>query len=576
MTHSRLMAVCAALVCVAWCNRLIAQPPGPTTRPAMAGATRPAPPAGLNVAVAGNFFEADPKDLLPATQPAFATTAAATAPTTGPADAVAGAPARRPIPSAADRQQAAALAGEVFAADLADASPSARRSLADRLLHESANAASDAERFVLLIGAIHAGDDAKDLPLCFRAIDVLAATFEVDDLPIRTRLALSSSLQADSDAQTAVSCRAASGLVDRLMAADDFADASRLARALVRASSVDKPLNGEIREQAARAETLKAARAKLDGEMKKLRASPADPAANLAVGKFLCFGAGAWERGLPMLRLGGDARLSALAKRELDGPADGASRLAVADGWWDAAENDAGLYRRQARRHAARWYTSALPSLKGLERAKAEVRLRALAPPAPAPVPVPVPAKPAGPIDLLKLVVPGRDAVQGTFALQNGELVSTGMGQQRLEVRYVPPAEYDFEIEFTRYAADGPVIQILSKNGVPFIWVMETKDLVLHYLNNGGDFGPATTVRKANAILSAVRYRSLVQVRNGGVRAYLNGVLVLDWKTDYTNINPNPAFWHLRNSSFLGFGVVDRVVIHAARVTEITAKRKLE
>ena len=370
MTHSRLMAVCAAIVCVAWCNRLIAQPAGPTTRPTMGADTRPAATAGPIVAAARNFFVAEPRDLVPATQPAFATTAPATAPITGQGDAVA--PARRPIPSPAERQGAAALAGEVFAADLADASPSARRSLADRLLHESKTAASDAERFALLIGAIRAADDAKDLPLCFRAIDVLAAGFEVDDLPIRTRLAMSSSLQSDSDAQTANNCRAASGLFDRLMAADDFGDASRLARILARAS---KPLNGDIKELAARVETLSAARTRLEGEMQKLRASPADPAANLAVGKFLCFGVGAWDVGLPMLRLGSDAGLSALAKRELDGPADGASQLAVADGWWDAAENDGGLHRAQVRQHAARWYTSALPLLKGLEWAKARKRI---------------------------------------------------------------------------------------------------------------------------------------------------------------------------------------------------------
>ena len=270
-----------------------------------------------------------------------------------------------------------------------------------------------------------------------------------------------------------------------------------------------------------------------------------------------------------MLRLGSDARLSAAAKRELDGPADGTSQLAVADAWWDAAANEAGLYRTRVRRHAAQWYTSALPLLKGLELAKAEVRLRALAPP-------PAPTKPADPIDLLKLLVPERDTVQGAFAIQNGELVSTGTGQQRIEVRYAPPAEYDFEIEFTRYAPDGPVIQILSKNGVPFIWVMETKDLVLHYLKNGGDFGPATTFRKPNAILSTVRYRSLVQVRNAGVRTYLNGTLVLDWRTDYTSINPNPPFWHLRDNSFIGFGVLDKVIIHSAKLTEITGKGTLE
>ncbi len=110
----------------------------------------------------------------------------------------------------------------------------------------------------------------------------------------------------------------------------------------------------------------------------------------------------------------------------------------------------------------------------------------------------------------------------------------------------------------------------MSKDGTPFIWVMQDSYL-FHYLTNGGAFSNETKVTGPAPIKNGVRYTSIVQVRNTGVKTFLNGQLVSDWKTDYTNINPNVPFWALRDKSILGLGIGGTgTVFHSDDIVEIS------
>jgi clan AA aspartic protease (TIGR02281 family) len=147
---------------------------------------------------ARNIFDFDDTDLAPATRPAVppkppiaisvpspATRPSATMPSTAP-----GVLARLPVPPAEERQKAGKLVEEVFAAEMTDAGPAARRTLADHLLSEAGKTPDPpVDQFVLLIGALRAAEDARDLTLCFRVIDALASRFDVDALRLRTRSA---------------------------------------------------------------------------------------------------------------------------------------------------------------------------------------------------------------------------------------------------------------------------------------------------------------------------------------------------------------------------------------------------
>src|SRR5262249_14401733 len=88
---------------------------------------------------------------------------------------------------------------------------------------------------------------------------------------------------------------------------------------------------------------------------------------------------GEWDKGLPMLAKGSDAKLKELAQKELAGPKDAAEQAAVGDGWWDYAEIDK-PGKRQLHARACYWYEQAVAGLPALAKAKVEGRLKEGAP----------------------------------------------------------------------------------------------------------------------------------------------------------------------------------------------------
>lgn len=115
-----------------------------------------------------------------------------------------------------------------------------------------------------------------------------------------------------------------------------------------------------------------------------LRAEPANPEANAATGKYLCFVKGDWDRGVLMLALGSDPSLKAIAEKELDELTPTRPEQ-VGDGWWERAEEEVGTIQKRTRARAAYWYRKALPGLSGFARDLIQKRLDSLAEPHAAP-----------------------------------------------------------------------------------------------------------------------------------------------------------------------------------------------
>ena len=678
-----------------------------------------------------NLFDFDDTDLAPATRPADVAppsreiAVVGSSPTTrpavmaGPATAP-GVAARLRVPPAEERQKTRQLVEEIYARGMVDSSPAARRALADHLLIEAGKTPEPPiDQFVLLSGALQAAEDAKDLALCFRVIDALAGRFDVDALRLRTRSAWKAAAVADSAVQTGANCQAGLSLLDELIASDNFNDASRLIGMLTIAAAVDPQLNAVVKKQATRVQSLAVARANVAGEMEKLRVSPADPPANLAVGRFLCFHVGAWDRGIPMLALGGDMKLSALAKSELAWPTDADKQMAVADGWWDLGEKEGGALREPIRHHAAKWYESVLPAVKGLARTRIEKRLQAagsdplkpgegsgrellglvnldtdkvagrcaldggqftisengrviipyspkgnyelrikamrergnndilvyfpagdtvmtlvlsggggfasglemvdgryheknkttikpgkltnkkwydigimvsetgadaeilvqldgadyihwrgaksdLAPYDDVPdrvkrgklimlgsahdavdvfASVKVVENPAGllkpgegkgrRVDLIPLIDPGRDTINGKWRLEGGHLFSDATGSARLRIPYAPPDEYDFRIVFTRMQGSQDVSQLLSHQGTSFAWTMGAQHNTLAMLQGARAGGNYFT----KVLTTGMSTESVVKVRRNSVSTYINGSLIAEFKSDYSDLN---------------------------------------
>ena len=160
-------------------------------------------------------------------------------------------------------------------------------------------------------------------------------------------------------------------------------------------------------------------------------ASPDDADANLTVGRWYCLYKNDWPRGLPLLAKGKDEKLKAAALAELRPPATNDEQIQAADAWWDASQMELGLRRDAIRLHAGDHYTAALPGLNSpLAKIKIDKRLADIANlqrPA-ASVPAGKALAPAGfPrgqwVDVLKLVDPARDSVNGTWSRSGGEIL---------------------------------------------------------------------------------------------------------------------------------------------------------
>jgi WD40 repeat protein/predicted Ser/Thr protein kinase len=179
-------------------------------------------------------------------------------------------------------------------------------------------------------------------------------------------------------------------------------------------------------------------------------------------------------------------------------------------------------------------------------------------------------------INLLAMVDPRRNAVSGTWDVQEaGRLVSDRTPHARLEIPYHLPPEYDFRIVFERRSGFGGVSVILTRGGRQFRCELGGQ------INTRSCFesvSPADKVElhdskvDALSLRNGVPYTLLLQVRDNGPRAFLNGQPLLEWKTDYAEIGLHPK-WKLRNTTRLGIGSDESEVrFHRMELLEVRGK----
>ncbi|MGC4004721.1 MAG: hypothetical protein QM811_17030 [Pirellulales bacterium] len=112
-----------------------------------------------------------------------------------------------------------------------------------------------------------------------------------------------------------------------------------------------------------------------------LSKDPADPAANMQLGRWYWFRKNDAATGMEYMAKTADSPLKTAALADLANPTDAASRMALAEQWWNlvqATKDDAAKAKLSTR--AMRWYMSAAEELSGLQKAKAEKRISELKP----------------------------------------------------------------------------------------------------------------------------------------------------------------------------------------------------
>ena len=173
-------------------------------------------------------------------------------------------------------------------------------------------------------------------------------------------------------------------------------------------------------------------------------------------------------------------------------------------------------------------------------------------------------------INLLPIIDPEKDKVAGKWALEKGALVSSGEGEERIQIPYQPPEEYDYRITFTKTGTNC-VIQIMPGMETPFIWAMDAKGLyTFRYLKGTGIGSNKTSVQKPPGIKDNHRYTSLLRVRKNGVDALVENKQMTQWETDYSDVADGP-WWALKNKKLLGLGTgASKTVFHTIEVKEVT------
>src|ERR1700728_3904833 len=75
-------------------------------------------------------------------------------------------------------------------------------------------------------------------------------------------------------------------------------------------------------------------------------------------------------------------------------------------------------------------------------------------------------------VNLIPLIDVNRDAIDGTWMLDNGAIDTGDQGVARLKIPYDPPQEYDFQIEFIRRSGNDTIGQIFGSSGHDCMWVL--------------------------------------------------------------------------------------------------------
>ena len=323
------------------------------------------------------------------------------------------------VPSEAEQQKARKLVLEVFQKQYDRATtPEEQAALARKLLDKVQQEETDPPgRFVLLIMARELAERARHWGTAVEAIDELNAGFRIDAVEMKTQVLEGFAKLARTSPEHAAIAEAALPLVDEAAAQANVVLAGRLAK--LAQAEAGKARNRELqvaaRASAKQVQELAKVTKEVEAAREALKLNPQDPAANLVLGKYLCFVRGDWTGGLPCLAASSDESLKALAQKDLARPDSPAEMVALGNQWWDLSEKDQPAGQKPCRLRAAHWYRASLDELApGLERDMVQKRVQEAA-------------------GLEEASAPGRDAKKGPFRAYEGTWIvgfTTGKGRR--------------------------------------------------------------------------------------------------------------------------------------------------
>jgi hypothetical protein len=476
---------------------------------------------------------------------------------------------RVPVPAEADVAAARKAARAKYASYYAEKKPAIQASLVKKLTDDAqAPGAMPAERFALLREAAEVSASAGDLAAATAAVAEMARRFESDENELAVAV-LSASQRGMTKQSAAQWAERALELADAAVASGRYDVATKAvalseAAARLTGGAAGAALAARGKERTASLRELRAEEARVKAAIEKLKTSPDDPDANQRAGKFYCLMANDWQRGLAALAKAPQLEMKTLAELETAAARDEAAgrnhpadaRQAAGDAWWDLASREREPYASRCRQRAAHHYRQAMDAARDRE-TKDRLWDRVTAS--------------QQPVDLIALVDPKRDALQGTRWERRGrELGCQGMsgGTEILGFPHQPSGEYDFLIEFTA-AGQGEFRQYIpGSNGACIGWHLSSYDPGFLGYDRSNHTPPA---RISTGPVTG-RHASLIRIRKDLVRVYLDGKLAVEWET---NAPAMRGGWRVGRAS-LGVGCTGStsLTVHAAKLIELPHEEK--
>jgi hypothetical protein len=288
------------------------------------------------------------------------------------------APARRPVPTEAELQEARKTVVALFKEDYSKTTPADRLKLSRKLLSQGIQTKDDdVSRYVLLKEATDMAIQAVNADVALRAIEEIGRSFEAGVLPLKTSAFTTMSKGSRTAEEQKGTALLGLRIVEDACAVDDYSVAEQMAAGAVALARKAKDMPLIIRSEAKTKDVaaLKSGYERMQKARETLARNPEDPDANLTVGQFLTFIKGNWIDGLPLLAKAADAELKALASKDVALPSEAADQIALGDGWWERAAKEKGALQNRLRERAETWYEKGLPGLTGLSKTKIEKRL---------------------------------------------------------------------------------------------------------------------------------------------------------------------------------------------------------
>ncbi|MBC8869994.1 MAG: hypothetical protein H8E44_11280 [Planctomycetes bacterium] len=289
-------------------------------------------------------------------------------------------PKRRQVPDLDSRQRTKNEITELYGL-AADTLPSKKKQLCKEFMELARDPKeTEGRRFVFLDLSAQLARDTGDAVAMLEAVEEIGQNYDVRTADVKANMLVQLLGTAEDQTRVMTFLKTSQDVVCDAVKADDFDAANRLSTVAV--GLCDRQVGGKefrqgIRDLCTEVERLRVEYELVEKAQSELERDDANPDARWTVGRWFCFIKNDWDRGLGYLASANDASIREIAHRELQGVSvDAAERIALANSWWNVAQNVDEDIRHGVLLRARHWYTQIdRNSLSGFEQDKTDQRV---------------------------------------------------------------------------------------------------------------------------------------------------------------------------------------------------------